>query len=152
MSAPHHEWWTDLYDGRFEAVMRRARSDEEMRRIAGFLVEALHLTPGSVLFDQCCGTGRIGSLLAARGMRVVGVERNELDLAEGGLRMSWTSIMPDGARDEIRGYIRLYLPHQLEELMEEAGFEAVAFYGGVDGSSLSTDSSRCILVGQKPPS
>ena len=74
-------WWEKLYDTPFEALMRQTRSDEKMDRIGAFLVEALHLDQGALVFDQCCGTGRVGQALAARGMRVVGADQSESSVA-----------------------------------------------------------------------
>ena len=251
----HARWWEELYQPPFESVMRRARSDEEMDRIAAFLCDVLHLGKGDRVFDQCCGTGRVAQGLAARDVGVVGVdqsatsiarareeamssgldmefalgdafewrpekpcdgaynwwtafantpsdtrneamlhrafealrpggrfaldyfnlaflfrhfietrvaevateegdfmviEQNRLDLVEGALRPTWTLIWPDGRRKVQPGYIRLYQPRELTQMMSDAGFTSFDFYGGPDGSSLSADSPRCIVVGRRP--
>jgi SAM-dependent methyltransferase len=43
----------------------------------GFLVDVLGLTPGAAVLDVGCGPGRHAHVLAARGMRVVGLDISE---------------------------------------------------------------------------
>ena len=45
--------------------------------------------------------------------------------------------------------LRLYLPHQLVELLLVVGFEEVSLYGDESGDPLTIDSPRCIAVARK---
>jgi SAM-dependent methyltransferase len=45
--------------------------------------------------------------------------------------------------------VRLYLHHDLVNLLKEAGLSAVASYGAFDGRDFTTDAPRCILVARK---
>jgi len=76
-------WWETLYDD-WLAEQLLARGDDEVAREVDFLVRRLDLAPGARVFDQCCGIGSLAIPLAARGMRVVGVDqaRRYVDRAE----------------------------------------------------------------------
>jgi hypothetical protein len=43
---------------------------------------------------------------------------------------------------------RLYAPAVLRELCERAGFEDVRLFGGFDGSGLTLDSMRVVVLAQ----
>jgi SAM-dependent methyltransferase len=45
--------------------------------------------------------------------------------------------------------VRLYLHHDLVNLLKSAGLSVVASYGGFDGRDFTTDAPRCILVARK---
>jgi SAM-dependent methyltransferase len=47
---------------------------EPVRRGVAFLFESLKLEPGQIVFDQCCGLGRMSMPLAERGVRIIGVD------------------------------------------------------------------------------
>jgi len=73
---PLGDWWQSLYDD-LVADLFLARSDPaELAATAAFLVRTLHLKPGDVVFDQCCGTGEVALALAQAGCRVVGVDQS----------------------------------------------------------------------------
>ena len=46
--------------------------------------------------------------------------------------------------------VRLYLHHDLVNLLAGAGLNPVAAYGDFDGRDYTTDAPRCILIAQKP--
>jgi SAM-dependent methyltransferase len=52
--------------------------DEQSERDTDDIVRFLDLHPGDSVLDAPCGHGRISNRLAARGMRVVGVDAYEL--------------------------------------------------------------------------
>lgn len=67
-------WWDHFFDDDFAALwLGDDDPDERERRTAG-LMRLLELRPGSRLFDQCCGIGRVAAPLVARGVHVHGVD------------------------------------------------------------------------------
>jgi SAM-dependent methyltransferase len=67
-------WWTALYDD-WLADQLLAREEGEVKETLDFLVAKLSLTAGDRVLDQCCGIGSLSIPLAARGLRVVGVDQ-----------------------------------------------------------------------------
>jgi SAM-dependent methyltransferase len=60
-----------------------------------------------------------------------------------------TMIDPDGQRTEYVHAVRLYTLTELVRLCTAAGLQVQAHYGGLDGSSLTLDSHRLVLVCRK---
>lgn len=77
------------------------------------------------------------------------LRESTVDLPGGALRQAWTFLLPDGTHYERQTAVRLYFPHQLGEMLREAGFESVQFFGGTDGRPLDLDSPRCVVVGTR---
>jgi SAM-dependent methyltransferase len=75
MDAPA-EWWRGFFDLTYAQIGFRDRFPDEVARTADFLTRRLALEPGSRLFDQCSGTGRISLPLARRGIEVIGVDQS----------------------------------------------------------------------------
>jgi SAM-dependent methyltransferase len=69
-------WWAALYDD-FLAEQLLVREPGEVESTVAFLFDRLHLSAGSRVLDQCCGIGSVALPLAARGVRVVGVDQAE---------------------------------------------------------------------------
>lgn len=70
---------------------------------------------------------------------------------EGGLmKQRWTFTMPDGKELVQHSTLRAYMPADIERLFAEAGFVNIDAYGNIDGELLDNDSTRCIVVGQRP--
>ncbi len=67
------EWWRDFYDPLLAAMLLEPASAEVDATVT-FLERTLELAPGDLVFDQCCGLGRLSLALAQRGYRVVGVD------------------------------------------------------------------------------
>jgi ubiquinone/menaquinone biosynthesis C-methylase UbiE len=67
-------WWESLYDDHVADVLLERTSPSEISLATDFLMEVLDLREGSMVLDQCCGTGRIAWSLAARGVSVLGVD------------------------------------------------------------------------------
>jgi SAM-dependent methyltransferase len=67
-------WWADLYDD-WLADQFLVRGPAEAAATLDFLCARLRLQPGARVLDQCCGIGSLAVPLAARGMRVVGVDQ-----------------------------------------------------------------------------
>jgi len=77
------------------------------------------------------------------------LRETELDLGLGYMRKTWQYFFPDGSRHNATSRLKLYLPHQLVDMLLAAGFEDVALYGDETGEALTIDSPRCIAVGRK---
>jgi len=73
-----NEWWKQFYDEHLAHMLLHPATGEDSTRTCDFLTEILQLSPGDRIFDQCCGTGRLGIEFAKRGFQVIGI-----DLAEG---------------------------------------------------------------------
>jgi hypothetical protein len=59
-------------------------------------------------------------------------------------------IDPDGRRTEYTHAVRIYTLTELVRLCTAAGLHVQAHYGGMDGSALTLDSHRLVLVCRKP--
>ncbi|PIQ28709.1 hypothetical protein COW36_11920 [bacterium (Candidatus Blackallbacteria) CG17_big_fil_post_rev_8_21_14_2_50_48_46] len=82
----------------------------------------------------------------------VQVQRDsELDLKQGLMTQTWRFRYPHPEKNiEIQGATRLYLPYQLGDLLQEAGFEVLDYLGGLDDQPLSLATPRCICLARKP--
>ena len=68
-------WWVDFYDLWLEAVLLDGTGASTTERTVDFLLATLDLGPGDVLYDQCCGNGRLSIPLAGRGLCVHGLDQ-----------------------------------------------------------------------------
>ena len=59
-------------------------------------------------------------------------------------------IEPDGTRLRRYSTLRLYTLRELAQMLEAAGLRLEAHYGGLDGSDLTLDSRRLVLLSRKP--
>lgn len=55
-------------------------------------------------------------------------------------------VRPDGSRAEYASSLRVRSLHELLGLVREAGLEPVAWFGGLDGSTLELASRRLVLI------
>lgn len=67
-------WWADLYDDLLADILLENTSSSEIEATLDFLKSALCLSKGDLLFDQCCGTGRLSVPLAEKGFQVIGID------------------------------------------------------------------------------
>lgn len=84
------------------------------------------------------------------GRHVTLIRESEIDLCRGRLEQLWTWIVEGRSSVERRSSLRLYLPHQVREMLEQCGFQDVRFYGDVQGEPFAVDSSRLLLVATRP--
>ena len=70
-------WWVTLYDDIMAELFLLRQDPQQTSHATLFLVHALGLEPGTVVFDQCCGMGTISLPIAESGLRVVGVDQCE---------------------------------------------------------------------------
>ncbi|MDP3985681.1 MAG: methyltransferase domain-containing protein [bacterium] len=89
-------------------------------------------------------TKRIG------GKTVRVIRKSWVDLEKGTLTSEWRYEFPGKPARTRSGTTRLYLPTELKRLFLEAGFRDLRFFGGADGSKLTLESPRCIVVARKP--
>jgi hypothetical protein len=59
-------------------------------------------------------------------------------------------IEPSGGRTEYNHAMRIYTLTELAGMVEAAGLRLEAYYGGLDGSELTLDSRRMVLMARKP--
>jgi SAM-dependent methyltransferase len=81
---------------------------------------------------------------------LIQLDEGEFDLLGGRNHVRVTLIYPDGRRDEYRHDERIYTASELARMLMEAGLELKAAYGGLDGSPLTLESRRLVLVSRKP--
>lgn len=84
------------------------------------------------------------------GRAVTLVRASEINLQRGLLEQTWTWLIEGRPPVERRSALRLYLPHQIRELMEQSGFTDVRFFGSIDRDTLKLDSPRLICVAERP--
>jgi SAM-dependent methyltransferase len=129
-------------DGRNLEMLRRAF--EALRPGGRFALDTLNV-PGLLRDFKPCMTRR-GPTSAGE---VLLIRESVINHVRGAIEQTWTYVMPDGTRDVRRSSVRLYLPHQVKEMLEKCGFEDVEFFGSVKGEPLEVGSARCILTAGK---
>src|SRR5688572_1077214 len=71
------DWWSRFFDDDYAAYGLAHTPDDILQNTVEFLWTTLQLQPGSTVFDQCSGIGRLSLPLAARGANVIGVEQTK---------------------------------------------------------------------------
>src|SRR5687767_1967643 len=77
MSEP---WWSGFFDETYASIGLENRSPEDEAALAptiDLILATLMVKPGDLVFDQCCGIGRLTIPVARRGVRVIGVDQAE---------------------------------------------------------------------------
>jgi SAM-dependent methyltransferase len=75
---------------------------------------------------------------------------SRLDLRRGTLEQEWSYVLPDGTKTTREGRTRLWMPRELVEAFDRAGFVGIELHGDTTGAPFSLASERCIVVGTKP--
>jgi len=78
------------------------------------------------------------------------VRECNIDVLRGRLEQRWTTTNAAGRCSERTSSVKLYPPHQLAELLRDAGFRDIELLGSVTGTAVNVESPRCIAVGRKP--
>lgn len=86
----------------------------------------------------------------SNGREVTCVRNSNINLEQGLLEQTWQWFAEGRSVDRRRSALRLYLPHQVREMLLRVGFETIQQLGGIDGQPLSIDSPRLILLARKP--
>ena len=79
---------------------------------------------------------------------VVVLQEHSYDLITGRSQAKWT-FLREGERSELSFDHRLYTTAEYVGLLRRAGLEATGFFGGADGSELTWDSWRQIIVARR---
>ncbi len=87
---------------------------------------------------------------ATYGERACDTDEHEFDFLRGRNAARWTFLYPDGRRSELLHSVRTYTPHELASMLERAGLAVEEAWGGWDGSELSFESRRLIMLARKP--
>lgn len=77
-------------------------------------------------------------------------EERHFDQLAGRTTVRVTLFYPDGRRTELGHVVRSYTLTELAAMLASSGLELQATYGGLDGSSLTLDSRRLVIVARKP--
>jgi len=80
---------------------------------------------------------------------VMVLEERELDLLTGRNEVTVTLIDPEGARRKYHHAMRIYSAAELVRMVTQAGLTVEAAYGGLDGSQLTLNSNRLVLVARR---
>lgn len=78
-----HGWWVSFFHGAALELWRLAYTRDENRGQAADIVQALGLLDGERVLDVLCGHGRLALEIAARGVRVSGIDLVEESVADG---------------------------------------------------------------------
>ena len=95
-------WWSEFFAGPTLELWKRAHSADESKGDAADLARALALTPGERVLDVPCGYGRIALELAARGMRVSGLDACDPYLREARQRASERGLEAEFVHGDMR--------------------------------------------------
>lgn len=106
-----------------------------------FLLETIHRDALPARF-QAKGFDR-----TSRGSIVL--REREWDLALDVIDEDLLLIHPDGTRIQYKSAVRVRSLHQYLALLHEAGLDALAWYGGLDGTTLQLTSRRLVLLSQR---
>jgi SAM-dependent methyltransferase len=125
-------WWESFFQGRATDLWERTQSRELSRGQASDLIRALRLGGSERVLDVPCGNGRLALELAARGLRVTG-----LDLSQRALEVARATASERGlALELVRGDMR--------ELAGSSTFDA-AFCVGNSFGYLDDAGNRAFL-------
>jgi SAM-dependent methyltransferase len=77
------------------------------------------------------------------------LEERTFDLLTGRCDVQVTMLSPDGQRRQYTHSVRMYTLRELARMLAAAGLQVQACYGGLDGSRLSLNSPRLVVIGAK---
>lgn len=84
------------------------------------------------------------------GRKVVCIRDCRLNWQKGLLEQTWNWQVEGKEVDVRKSALRLYLPHQISDMIKRVGFEEVKFLGDVDLREFETNSPRLILTARRP--
>ncbi len=73
-----------------------------------------------------------------------------IDYFKGTLEQDWNYYKAGQFVHKRHSSVQLYLPHQLQKMLYNCGFEQLQLFGDIDANPFSEDSPRCIIIGKKP--
>ena len=77
------------------------------------------------------------------------IDRSSFD-SQTGLLYNQRIVFRKGVRKDKPFKIRVYNPNEFTDLLNQAGLEVYAMYGGFDAQPVSTDSRRLVVLARKP--
>lgn len=86
----------------------------------------------------------------SNGRQVTCVRESRLNLRKGTLEQTWDWIVEGRPNDRRTSALRIYLPHQIAEMLAAAGFCSIQLFGGLDKRELQLDSPRLIALARRP--
>jgi len=78
------------------------------------------------------------------------LEERDFNLLTSRVEVTVTMLYPTGARTEYSHAMRIYSLTELAGMLEAARLHLEAYYGGLNGSMLTLDSHRMVLLARKP--
>lgn len=86
-----------------------------------------------------------------QGQAVLLIRDSQLNFRRGLLEQTWTWHI--GARPPVqrRSALRIYLPHQIAEMLAVSGFAEIEFFGGLAKQPFELDSPRLIVTATRTP-
>ncbi|GCE21003.1 class I SAM-dependent methyltransferase [Dictyobacter kobayashii] len=126
-------------------------SDEDDQKVLQQIAKALK--PGGYFLLETIHQPRVMRTTAPHSIirypdDLIVLEERHVDLLTSRNEVRISLIHPDGRRNEHRQSIRAYTLTELIKMLNAAGLEMTAYYGGLDGSPLSIE-SRLVLISQK---
>ncbi|MFI6287627.1 class I SAM-dependent methyltransferase [Streptomyces sp. NPDC051018] len=110
------------------------------------------LRPGAFLgmdhFPPHSATTKVGTRVL-EGPAATTIVRTTWDPATARLNSHMSTRYEDGRVDPLRSSSRLYTPEELGAMLVEAGFAVQGQFGGYDGSPISEDSTRCVVIARR---
>ena len=79
------------------------------------------------------------------------IDRHTFDYQSGRL-YNRRIVIRDGVRRDKPFFVRMYNPTEIKSLLQSAGLQPVSIYSGWEGSPLTADSRRMIIIAKKPQS
>lgn len=80
------------------------------------------------------------------------LHEGDLDLLASRNHVTITMLYPDGSRRTLGHSVRMYTLTELAGMLDTAGLPVEVYYGGLDGSELTLDSRRLVVIARKPTS
>lgn len=86
----------------------------------------------------------------SHGRQVTLIRESTMVLERGVLRQLWTWLIDGRSPIERTSELRLYLPHQIRELLAACGFADIRLLGSIAAEELTLDSPRLICTARRP--
>ncbi|HUV94448.1 MAG TPA: class I SAM-dependent methyltransferase [Anaerolineae bacterium] len=127
--------------------------EQDRENSAVLLAAYASLKPGGTFLIDYLSKEHVVAHLIACDEMTVGPRRirNVRRLTDGARRVekTITITMGDGVAQEFHESVRLYLPHEMVAMLEDAGFVAIRTYGSLKGERYTPESERLVVVAQK---
>ena len=86
----------------------------------------------------------------SNGRDVTCLRESKIDWETGQLKQTWKWFSDNSAVVTRNSELRLYWPHQIQEMLWRVGFRQIRMLGDIDERSLDFDSPRLILIARRP--